>query len=53
MYDHFAKDCLNSDTEREQSEQIKQMFNLEKDKKALNVWQTLMMILLGQIQMRL
>ena len=26
-YDHFAKDCLNSDTEKEQSEQIQQMFN--------------------------
>ena len=34
-YDHFAKDCLNSDTEKEQSEQIQQMFNLEEDKTAL------------------
>ena len=34
-YDHFAKDCPNiSDTEKERSEQIKQMLNLEEDKKA-------------------
>ena len=37
-YDHFVKDCPNiSDTEKEQSEQIQQMFNLEEDKTALNV----------------
>ena len=28
-YDHFAKDCPNSGTEKEQSGQIQQMFNLE------------------------
>ena len=26
-YGHFAKDCSNSDTEKEQSDQIQQMFN--------------------------
>ena len=37
-YDHFAKDCLNiSDTEKEQSEQIQQILNLEEDKTALKV----------------
>ena len=37
-YDHFAKDCPNiSDTEKEQSEQIQQMLNLEEDKTALKV----------------
>ena len=35
-YDHFAKDCLSSDTEKEQSEQMQQMLNLE-DKTALKV----------------
>ena len=31
--DHFAKDCPNiSDTEKEQSEQLQQMLNLEEDK---------------------
>ena len=34
--------------------QIQQIFNLEEDKKALKfLWQTPMMILLGQIQLRL
>ena len=38
-YDHFAKNCLNiSDTEKEQSEQIQQMFNLEEDKTELKVF---------------
>ena len=36
-HDHFAKDCLNSDTEKEQLEQIQQMFNLEEDRTALKV----------------
>ena len=36
-YDHFAKDIPNSDTEKEQSEQIQQMFNLDEDKTALKV----------------
>ena len=36
-YNHFAKDCLNLDTEKEQSEQIQQMFNLEEDKTALKI----------------
>ena len=35
-YDHFATDFPNSDTEKEQSEQIQKMFNLE-DKTALKV----------------
>ena len=36
--DHFAKICPNiSDTEKEQSEQIEQMLNLEEDKTALKV----------------
>ena len=36
--DHFAKDGLNvSDSEKEKSEQIEQMLNLEEDKKALKV----------------
>ena len=35
-YDHIAKDCLNSDKEKE-SKQIQQMFNLDKDKVALKV----------------
>ena len=36
-YNHFAKDCLNSDTEKEKSEQIQQMYNLEEQKTALKV----------------
>ena len=37
-HDHFAKDYPNiSDTEKEQSEQIQQMLNLEQDKTALMV----------------
>ena len=37
-YNNFAKDCLNiSDTEKEQSEQIQQMLNLEEDTTALKV----------------
>ena len=35
-YDHFTKDCLNSDTEKK-LEQIQQMFNLDEDKTALQV----------------
>ena len=35
-YDHFAKVCPNSDTEKV-SEQIQQMFNLDEDKTALKV----------------
>ena len=31
-YDDFAKDCPNSDIEKEQSEQMQQMFNLKEDK---------------------
>ena len=54
-YDHFAKDCPNiSDTEKEQSEQIQQMINLEQDKTALKVLaKTLMKVLIGQTQKRL
>ena len=38
-YDHFAKDCLNiSDTEKEKSQQIQQMVNLEEDKTVLKVF---------------
>ena len=38
-YDHFVKDCLNiSYTEKEQSEQIQQMLNLEEEKTGLNVF---------------
>ena len=33
-YDHFTEDCPDSDTEKE-SEQIQQMFNLDKDKTVL------------------
>ena len=33
-YDHFAKDCLNSQTEKE-PEQIQQMYNLDEDQTAL------------------
>ena len=34
-YDHCAKDCSDiSDTEKEHSEQIQQMLNLEEDKTA-------------------
>ena len=37
-YDHFAKDCLNiSDTVKEQSEQVQQMFNVEEDKTTLKI----------------
>ena len=37
-YNHFAKDCLNiSDTEKEQSEQIQQILNLEDDETALKI----------------
>ena len=37
-YNHFAKDCPNiSDTEKEQSEQIQHMLNLEEDKTAVKV----------------
>ena len=37
-YDHFAKDCMNiSDAEKEQSEQIQHMLNLEEDKTAIKV----------------
>ena len=36
-YDHFAKDCLNSDAEKEQSDQMQKMLNLDKDKTALKV----------------
>ena len=36
-YDHFAKDCPNSDTEKGKSEQIQQIFNLDEDKTALKV----------------
>ena len=36
MYDNFAKYCLNSDTEKDQAEQIHQMFNLD-EKTALKV----------------
>ena len=36
-YDHFAEDCPNSVTEKDQSEQMKQMFNIDKDKTALKV----------------
>ena len=40
-YGHFAKDCPNiSETEKEQSEQIQQMLNLEEDKTALKVLMT-------------
>ena len=36
--DQFAKDCLTiSETEKDQSEHIQQMLNLEEDKKALKV----------------
>ena len=35
-YDHFAKDCLNSEAERE-LEQIQQMYNLDENKTALKV----------------
>ena len=41
-YNHFAKDCLNSQIEKE-PEQIQQMYNLDKDQTTLKV--------LGQIQM--
>ena len=36
-YDHFTKDCPNSDAEKVQSEQIQQMFNLDEDKTSLKV----------------
>ena len=35
-YDHFTKDCINSDIEKE-SEQIQQISNLDKDRTALKV----------------
>ena len=35
-YDHFAKDCPNSQTEKE-PEQIQQMYNLDKDQTAINI----------------
>ena len=35
-YDHFAKDCPTSQTEKE-PEQIQQMYNLDKDKTTLKV----------------
>ena len=34
--DHFTKDCQNSETERE-PEQIQQMYNLDRNQKALKV----------------
>ena len=36
-YDNSVKDCANSDTEKEQSEQIQQIFYLDEDKTALKV----------------
>ena len=35
-YDHFAKECPNSQTEKE-PEQIEQMYNLYEDQTALNI----------------
>ena len=35
-YDHFAKDCLNSQTEKE-PEQIQQMYNLDEEQIVLTV----------------
>ena len=37
-YDHFAKDCPNmTETEKEQTEQMQQMLDLEEDKTALKI----------------
>ena len=38
-YDHFAKDCLNSQAEKE-LEQIKQMYNLDEEQTILNILAT-------------
>ena len=35
-YDHFTKDCLNSQTEQE-PKQIQQMFNIDEDQTTLKV----------------